>query len=1072
MQTPKQSSDEDQRLQALRNLDILDTPSEERFDRLTRLAKRVFQVDIALVSLVDEKRQWFKSRQGLDVSETAREVSFCGHSILGDDTLVVPDTLTDPRFSDNPLVTGEPHIRFYAGTPLKTSEGYPVGTLCIIDSHPRELSVDDHRVLEDLAGCVEDELNLHHEQHLRRQIQHSGERAQSMLEAIPDLVFVMDRNGTFLNCQERSDLLIPKDELLGRTISDVMPSTLAQTTLRAIGEALDQGRVVKFETPFDLPQGPALFEARVRRLNSYEVLLLIRNVTREKANERRLAGVLEGTRIGTWEWNVQSGATVFNERWAEIVGYSLAELEPADIATWRSLAHPDDLIASERLLNEHFSGAREFYDVECRVRHKSGHWVWVRDRGRVVSWTEEGLPLMMYGTHADISAQKRAEHNALRQIEALTTLNTISSNSELSVHEQLHRALRLGLDYLHLDVAIVSEVNGERYTVRWFDSVADLELEAGQQFRLGDTYCSMVLESGDLLAIDHMAESQFGGHPCYQAFSLEAYVGTAITVSGKRFGTLSFSSSEPRQDAFDDGEIMFVRLLARWVASVLERAKAQERLHKLVSQVPGMVYQFQLWPDGRVSFPYSSPGIRDIYEVTADEVAENAQPVFEKILPDDLWRVQDSIDQSVRHLSVWHCQYRTRTSDGRIQWLDGRATPEALPDGSILCHGYIHDITEQKRAEQVLAGSEARLRGLFELSPLGIALNDFVTGKFIEANDALASAMGYRRAELAHLSYRDVAIESGVPVEWAEVERVGHGERFGPYETEHRCKDGSHYPVLVNGMVIIDPLGHKLIWSFIEDIRERKRIERIKNEFVSTVSHELRTPLTSIAGALKLVVSGTLGVLPEQVGEMIAIAYKNSQRLSLLINDLLDMEKLISGKMHFDIRRQSLLPLIQLSLDHSKAYAEQYDVRLELVPAGRLDVEVEIDALRLEQIMANLLSNAVKFSPRGGVVQVQLEVMPHQVRVNVIDQGPGVPPEFRSRIFQKFAQADSSDSREKGGTGLGLAITKELVERQGGRIDYVSEPGRGTRFFFNLPIQSPVRTPNSVTAVSSTVKPD
>jgi len=146
------------RLEALRSLNILDTSSEERFDRLTRMAKRIFNVPIALVSLVDENRQWFKSCIGLHVRETPREISFCGHAILGDEVFLIPDTSKDERFADNPLVTNEPNIRFYAGCPLRYTNGSKLGTLCIIDHEPRNLSSDDLEILKDLASTAEREL--------------------------------------------------------------------------------------------------------------------------------------------------------------------------------------------------------------------------------------------------------------------------------------------------------------------------------------------------------------------------------------------------------------------------------------------------------------------------------------------------------------------------------------------------------------------------------------------------------------------------------------------------------------------------------------------------------------------------------------------------------------------------------------------------------------------------------------------------------------------------------------------------------------------------------------------------
>jgi len=158
MQLPPIPSDEPVRLATLRSLNILDTPPEERFDRLTRLAKRLFGVPIAVVSLIDANRQWFKSCQGLDVAETPRGTSFCGHAICGDDILLIPDATQDPRFHDNPLVTGEPYIRFYAGRPLAAANGAKLGTLCLIDSKPRVFDAEDRALLHDLANMAEQEL--------------------------------------------------------------------------------------------------------------------------------------------------------------------------------------------------------------------------------------------------------------------------------------------------------------------------------------------------------------------------------------------------------------------------------------------------------------------------------------------------------------------------------------------------------------------------------------------------------------------------------------------------------------------------------------------------------------------------------------------------------------------------------------------------------------------------------------------------------------------------------------------------------------------------------------------------
>jgi len=162
LKNPDIPKDEKSRLETLRSLNILDTPAEERFDRLTRMAKRQLGVPIALVSLVDENRQWFKSCVGLSTSETSREISFCGHAILGNGPFIIPDAQKDERFADNPLVVGEPKIRFYAGCPLKAPNGHILGTLCVIDRQPRDFGTEDFEALEDLALMVERELAAVH----------------------------------------------------------------------------------------------------------------------------------------------------------------------------------------------------------------------------------------------------------------------------------------------------------------------------------------------------------------------------------------------------------------------------------------------------------------------------------------------------------------------------------------------------------------------------------------------------------------------------------------------------------------------------------------------------------------------------------------------------------------------------------------------------------------------------------------------------------------------------------------------------------------------------------------------
>lgn len=240
---------------------------------------------------------------------------------------------------------------------------------------------------------------------------------------------------------------------------------------------------------------------------------------------------------------------------------------------------------------------------------------------------------------------------------------------------------------------------------------------------------------------------------------------------------------------------------------------------------------------------------------------------------------------------------------------------------------------------------------------------------------------------------------------------------------------------------------------FLHDISERKQVERMKNEFVSTVSHELRTPLTSIRASLSMLADGTAGELPADVKGLIGIAYQSCERLVRLVNDVLDVEKIESGSMRFERIAQPLLPLAEQAMEGMQGYAQQFSVLLEL-QAGEASEQLAaaIDHDRMIQVLTNLLSNAIKFSSLGGRVQLQLRRHAGRARVSVIDHGSGIPPEFHDRMFQKFAQADSADSRQKGGTGLGLSICKNIVDEHGGTISFENTPGGGASFHVDLPL--------------------
>nr|WP_269808503.1 ATP-binding protein [Enterovibrio nigricans] len=262
--------------------------------------------------------------------------------------------------------------------------------------------------------------------------------------------------------------------------------------------------------------------------------------------------------------------------------------------------------------------------------------------------------------------------------------------------------------------------------------------------------------------------------------------------------------------------------------------------------------------------------------------------------------------------------------------------------------------------------------------------------------------------------------------------------------------DGSTFPADLS-ISEMHVAGERMFTGIIRDITQRKKDQQLKREFIATVSHELRTPLTSIRGALGLIIGKFDGQFPAQGKKMLTMALRNCERLTLLINDILDIEKLQSEQMSLNLTETNLNSIIRRSIEDNEGYAKHHEVTLCYLP-GPTGAFVNADPGRLQQVMANLLSNAIKYSEKGENVTISLRRQNDFYRVDVCDNGTGIPTEFHDRIFERFSQADSSDTRKRGGTGLGLAISRTIIENHRGEINFFSTVGQGSTFFFTLPV--------------------
>jgi PAS domain S-box-containing protein len=405
-------------------------------------------------------------------------------------------------------------------------------------------------------------------------------------------------------------------------------------------------------------------------------------------------------------------------------------------------------------------------------------------------------------------------------------------------------------------------------------------------------------------------------------------------------------------------------------------------------------------------------------------------------------------------------QIREQLLSKELEAAEARSAREVAEIRAALLSQLENKNDELAKANEVLRESEGRFRSIADNSPVMIWISD-EAGQVIYLNKpwldfrgrSMEEELGDGWTEGLHPEDRDRCLLTY---------RTSLGSRTA-FKMEYRMQrsDGEFRWVLDHGVPRTGPDGS--FSGFIGtcvDITERRAIEQMKNEFISVVSHELRTPLTSIRGSLGLIAGGATGVLPEKAKSMIDVAVRSTDRLVRLINDILDIEKIESGKMKFVLKPLEIESVVEQAIESTRAYGERLGIPFVLgsrLPGARIYADLD----RLIQVLANLLSNAAKYSPSQGSVTVSLSRRSGMIRVAVTDTGPGIPEEFQGRIFQKFSQADSSDTRQKGGTGLGLNISKAIIEKHGGTIGFTTQKGAGTTFYFELPELPPGRSGGS-----------
>lgn len=919
-------ANEEKRLQALYEYHILDSVSEQEYDKITALASQICQVPIAIISLVDKNRQWFKSEVGLGTKETPRDISFCQYTIMGEEVFEVPNALEDERFVENPLVTGDPHIRFYAGAPLVTPEGYNIGSLCVIDQVPKELTKEQRDALNTLAEHVIMTLELR-----------------------------------------------IKNNVLTEQVNRLTEEKIARVTMELgrYKEALD------------------------------EVLAVF---------------IMDSQGIITYA----------NEAICALSQYSKEEL----IGHHKSILHPEfkSSLESDTFWGTIQSGEVWKGEIQNRAKDDSIYWLnitFVPFKGK------DGNVTQYLAISSDITEQK-----------------TKSIDLELF--------FELSQDYL-----TVANKNGffEKVSPSFYRSLGYTEEEI-----MSNSGAALVIEE-DLPLRDQLREKMFRGEGV-KDFELR------YQCKDGSIKVLSWNSSPNEQTGKLYG-------IARDITASKKIIEENNRLSWVAKGTDNIVVITN--PEGQIEW------VNDPFEhltgYTLDEVLGKKPGSFLQYEGTDP-KTSQAMKLAISNRQVFKGEIRNRAKNGREYWLELSINPIFNNHNELINFIAIEsDITEKKEKDLEISDLLATQIAIFNGVSLAIIFTD-VSGYVKKVNQATLEMFEYESSEIVgQLLSQIPCFDMDELIQYNVELSEEYGTEFVPsFETfvmrtrstgkpERRewtliSKSGKRIPIWL-GVTSVKNMQGEIIGylGVAEDYTEHKKAQneliqakdqalmavKAKDSFLANMSHEIRTPLNGIIGFTELLQQRNL---PSPEREFVENIQTAGDHLLLLINDILDLSKIDSGKIEMEIQPFSLKESLKHVYNILKVKSQKKAIEFSLFLDADLPDAVIGDKGRLNQVLINLAGNAIKFTEEGEVTisvkKVQETESKISLRFSVKDTGIGISDEKIQTIFDRFIQAEASTTRKFGGSGLGLNIAKQLVELLGGKIELKSKLGRGSEFYFIL----------------------
>lgn len=794
---------------------------------------------------------------------------------------------------------------------------------------------------------------------------------------------------------------------------------------------------------------------------------IIHDITEQKTAEnallkekQQLSQIIDGTRAGTWEWNIQTGQININARWAEIIGYTIEELAPLTVKTWQENTHPEDLKISDDLLQQHFTGEAAYYTCELRMKHKKGHWVWVIDRGKVTSYTPDGKPLIMYGTHQEITERKEAE-NALLHSHYLMRYIIEHDRSGIAVFDKNLRYIYVSQRYLHEYRISQPDIIG-RHHYEVFQEMPERWKKIHQQVLAG----AIMNEDRDPF-IRGNGETDWVRWECRPWYEADGSIGGMILYS-----------EIVNEQIQRENEIRELNAeLEEWVKQLKQKQQAlaeSESKYRLLAENSGDVI-FVL--DRNLKYTYISPAIKALRGFEPEEAMQ--QDIREAMTPESYERTIKTINETFTSDAVQYTGTPIQRSieielirkDKSTVWAEIKASvyfDETNTPTGIL--GVSRDISKRRKAEE----EHQKLSRAVEQSPVSIIITnpdgviEYVNPRFIELTGfSLEEARGQRPS----------LVKSGFTTgeEYSRLwETITAGNEWHG-EFRNKRKDGTLFWEQASISAIKNTQGQ--ITHFLgikEDITQKKKYEedlirakekaeesdRLKTAFLQNISHEIRTPLNAIVGFSSII--GGENLVPEKRREFMEIIQSSNDQLLSVISGIISLASLDAGQEKCSEAAVNVNEIVasihdQLSIS---AIPETVDFSYQCALPDDM-ANIISDPVKLTQVLLNLTGNALKFTHQGQV-KLGYELANKMLKFYVADTGIGIPADMHEVIFERFRQVDNSPTRRYGGTGLGLALSKGYARLLGGAIEVDSEPGKGSVFTLTIPYK-PVSPEKQVT---------